>query len=205
MFNKFKRSICELPNNKCFYHRLHNCQACHKWGCKSCNHRPPGQVDFTKSKAKPHGQAHVASTIAASSGQSASYENGPGFPQSYQASLSPDLTTILSSMHNFLQSLSVRMEKLERPLVPTRSVAPPPQLPQTQGLPLALILYCKLLLTVIQLSQQFPTTSRFWHWILQINTFCGPPLHLQGSPFPSLLTVAAVCHWSVRLMLMSLL
>ena len=63
MFNKFKRSTCELPNNKCFYHRLHKCQACHKWGCKSCNHRPPGQVDFTKSKAKPQGQAHGASTI----------------------------------------------------------------------------------------------------------------------------------------------
>ena len=112
MFNKFKRSNCELPNNKCFYHRLHKCQACHKWGCKSCNHRPPGQVDFTKSKAKPQGQAHVASTITASSGQSASCENGPGFPQNDQASPSPDLTTILSSMHNSLQSLSIRMEKL---------------------------------------------------------------------------------------------
>ena len=101
MFNKFKRSTCELPNNKCFYHRLHKCQACHKWGCKSCNDRSTGQVDFTKSKAKPQDQAHVASTIAASSGQSASCENGPSFPQSDQASPSPDLTTILLSMHNF--------------------------------------------------------------------------------------------------------
>ena len=151
MFNKFKRSTCELPDNKCFYHRLHICQACYKWGCKSCNHRPPGQVDFTKSKAKPQGQAHAASTIAASSGQSASCENGPGFPQSDQASPSPDLTSILSSMHNSLQSLSISMEKLERPPVPTPLVAPL-QLPQTQGLPLALILYCKLSLTVIQLS-----------------------------------------------------
>ena len=199
MFNKFKKSTCELPKNKCFYHCLHKCQACHKWGGKSCNQRPPGQVDFTKSKAKPQ----VASTIAASSGQSASCENWPGFPQSYQSSPCPDLTTILSSTHNSLQPLSVCMEKLERPPVPTPSVSP--QLPQTQGLPLALILYCKFLLTVIQLSQQFPTTSRFRHWILQINTVCGPPLHLQGSPFPSLLIVVALCHWSVRLMLMSLL
>ena len=169
MFNKFKRSTCELPNNKCFYHRLHKCQACHKWGCKSCSHRPPGQVDFTKSKAKPQGQAHGASTIVASSSQSASFKNGPGFPQSDQASPSPDLTTILSGMHNSLQSLSVRMEKLEKPPVPTPSVAPP-QLPQTQGLPLALIIYCKLPLTVIQLSQQFPTTSRFRH--ININISC---------------------------------
>ena len=135
MFNKFKRSTCELPKNKCFYYRLHKCQACHKWGCKSCNHRSPGQADFTKSKAKPQGQAHVASTIAASSGQSASCENGPGFPQSDQASTSPDLTTILSSMHNSLQSLSVRMEKLEKPPVPTPSVAPPPQLPKPRVFP----------------------------------------------------------------------
>ena len=204
MFDKFKRSTCELPHNKCFYHRLHKCEACHKWGCKSRNPRLPGQVDFTTSKAKPQGQAHAASTIAASSSQSASCENGPSFPQSDQVSPSPDLTTILSSMHNSLQSLSVRMEKLERPPVPTPLVAPP-QLPQTQGLPLALILYCKLPLTAIQLSQKFPTTSRFRHWILQINTFCGPPLHLQGSPFPSLMIVTAVCHWSVRLMLISLL
>ena len=34
MFNKFKESTCELPNNKCFYHRLHKCSACQKWGCK---------------------------------------------------------------------------------------------------------------------------------------------------------------------------
>ena len=72
------------------------------------------------------GQTHVASTTAASSGQSASCENGPGFRQSEQASPSPDLTTVLSSVHNSLQSLSVRMEKLERPPVPTPSVAPPP-------------------------------------------------------------------------------
>ena len=145
MFNKFKRFTCELPNNKCFYHHLHKCQACHKWGCKSCNHRPPGQVDFTKSKAKPQGQAHVASTIAASSGQSASCENESGFPQSNQASPSPDLTTILSSRHNSLQSLSVRKKSWKGLQFPPLRLPPPPtQLPQTQGLPVALILYCKL-------------------------------------------------------------
>ena len=135
MFNKFKSSTCELPNNKCFYHRLHKCQACHKWGCKSCNHIPPGQVDFTKSKAKPQGQAHVASTIAASSGQSASCANGPGFPQSDQASPSPDLTTILSSIHNSLQSLSVRMEKLERSPVPPLQLPPSSAAPNPESAP----------------------------------------------------------------------
>ena len=205
MFSKFKRSTCELPNNKCFYNRLHKRQVCHEWGCKSCNHRLPGKVDFTKSKAKPQGESHVASTIAASSGQSASCENGPGFPQSDQASPSPDLTTILSSMHNSLHSLSDGMEKLEIPPVSTPSVAPPPPVAPNPGAAHGPDSLLQLPLTVIQLSQQFPTTSRFRHWILQINTFCGPPLHLQGSLFPSLLIVAAVCHWSVRLMLISLL
>ena len=117
-----------------FYHHLHKCQACHKWGCKSCNHRLPGQVDFTKSKAKPQGQAHVASTIAASSGQSASCENGPGFPQSDQASPSPDLITILSSMHNSLQSLSVCIEKLEGLQFPPLRL-PPPSCPKPRVCP----------------------------------------------------------------------
>ena len=51
MFNKFKKSTCELPNNKCFYHRLHKCSECQKWGCKACNHKPPGQTDFNKPQA----------------------------------------------------------------------------------------------------------------------------------------------------------
>ena len=38
MFNKFKSSTCELPNNQCANHRLHKCSFCHKWGCKACNH-----------------------------------------------------------------------------------------------------------------------------------------------------------------------
>ena len=203
MFNKFKKSTCELPNNKCFYHCLHKCSACQKWGCKACNHKPPGQTDFNKPQAKHQGQAHVASNIATNFGPSPSCEHGPGFPPSDQVSPTQDLTNVLSSMQNSLQSLSVRMEKLERPPAPIPLVAP--QLPQTQGLPLALTFHRKFQLMVVQLSQQFPTTFRFRHWTLQINTFCGPLLHLQGSPFPSPLIVAAVCHWSVRLMLMSLL
>ena len=175
-------------------------------GCKACNHKPPGQTDFNKPQAKHQGQAHVASNIATNSGPSPSCEHGPGFRPSDQVSPSQDLTNVLSSMQNSLQSLSVHMEKLERPPAPIPLVAPPPpELPQTPGLPLALTFHRKFQLMVVQLSQQFPTTFRFRHWTLQINTFCGPLFHLQGSPFPSPLIVAAVCHWSVRLMLMSLL
>ena len=100
------------------------CQACHKWGCKSCNHRPPGQVDFTKSKAKPQGQAHVASTIAASSGQSAFCENGPGFPQSDQASPSPACTILCSHcLFAWKSWKGLQFPPLRLPPVPTPWVA----------------------------------------------------------------------------------
>ena len=125
MFNKFKTSTCELPNNKCFYHHLHKCLACQKWGCKTCNHKPPGQTDFNKPQAEHQCQAHVASNIATNSGPSPSCDHGPGFPPSDQVPPTQDLTNVLSSMQNSLQSLSVRMEKLERPPAPIPLVAPP--------------------------------------------------------------------------------
>ena len=47
------KAFCELPNNQCNHQRLHKCQTCGHWGCKSRNHsqqkRPPGRP-----------QAHVA-------------------------------------------------------------------------------------------------------------------------------------------------
>ena len=134
MFNKFKKSTCELPNNKCFYHRLHKCSACQKWGCKACNHKPPGQTDFNKPQAKHQGQADVASNIATNSGPSPSCEHGPGFPPSDQVSPPQDLTNDLSNMQNSLQSLSVCMKKLERPpaLIPS---VPPPAAPNPGSAP----------------------------------------------------------------------
>ena len=119
----------QYSNPKCFYHRLHKCLACQKWGCKACNHKPPGQTDFNKPQAKHQGQAHVASNFATNSGPSSSCEHGPGFPPSDQVSPTQDLTNVLSSMQNSLQSLSVCMEKLERPPAPIPSVAPPPSCP----------------------------------------------------------------------------
>ena len=141
-FNKFRRSFCELDHNRCAHDRLHKCEVYHQWGCKACNHRASSSSNATRvhSKFNSQDQAHVASNIAASSGQSVSSASEPCFPPSDQAPPTPDLPTVLSNMHSSLQSLSVRMEKLERPPLPTPLVAPPPpQLPQTQGLPLALI------------------------------------------------------------------
>ena len=45
-FNKFEGAYCELPQNKCQNNRLHKCQTCGRWGCKSRNHslrRPTGR------------------------------------------------------------------------------------------------------------------------------------------------------------------
>ena len=127
-FNKFRRSFCELDHNRCAHDRLHKCEVCHQWGCKACNHRASSSSNATRvrSKFNSQGQAHVASNIAASSGQSVSSASELCFPPSDQAPPTPDLTTVLSNMHRSLQSLSVRMEKLERPPLPTPLVAPPP-------------------------------------------------------------------------------
>ena len=126
-FNKFRRSFCELDHNRCAHDRLHKCEVCHQWGCKACNHRASSSSNATRvrSKSNSQGQAHVASNIAASSDQSVSSASEPCFPPSDQAPPTPDLTTVLSNMHSSLQSLSVRMEKLERPPLPTPLVAPP--------------------------------------------------------------------------------
>ena len=47
-FNQYEQAFCELPNNQCNHKRLHKCQTCGRWGCKSCNHsqqsRPTGRL-----------------------------------------------------------------------------------------------------------------------------------------------------------------
>ena len=37
-FNQYGQAFCELPNNQCNHKRLHKCQTCGRWGCKSRNH-----------------------------------------------------------------------------------------------------------------------------------------------------------------------
>ena len=67
MFNKFKSSTCELPNNQCANHRLHKCSFCHKWGCKAWKHRANGPGHFNKSKGQKYqGHAHVVSNLSLS-------------------------------------------------------------------------------------------------------------------------------------------
>ena len=52
MFNKFKSSTCELPNNQCANHRLHKCSFCHKWGCKACHQEQMVPAILTSPKVK---------------------------------------------------------------------------------------------------------------------------------------------------------
>ena len=125
MFNKFKSSTCELPNNQCANHLLHKCSFCQKLACKACNHKSQSHGHFNKSKGnKYQGQAHVAS-YPSFSGQGAG-DRDHSHPSSSptESSSNSQLTTVLSNMQQSLQSLSVRMEKLERPPNPVSSVAP---------------------------------------------------------------------------------
>ena len=124
MFNKFKSSTCELPNNQCANHRLHKCSFCHKWGCKACNHRANGPGHFNKSKGQKY-QGHVLvvsnpSLLGQGLGNvdESRSSSSPSEPTS-----NPELTTVLSNMQQSLQNFSVRMEKLERSPNPIASVA----------------------------------------------------------------------------------
>ena len=97
MFNKFKSSTCELPNNQCANHHLHKCSFCHKWGCKACNHRANGPSHFNKSKGQEYqGHAHVVSNL---SGQGSGNGDESSSSSSHSEPTSnPELTTVLSNM-----------------------------------------------------------------------------------------------------------
>ena len=115
MFNKFKFSTCELPNNQCATHHLHKCSFCHKWACKACNHKSQSHGHCSKSKGnKYQGQAHVASNPSFSGQGAGDHDHSHSSSSPTEPSSNPQLTTVLSKMQQSLQSLSVCMEKLER-------------------------------------------------------------------------------------------
>ena len=124
MFNKFKSSTCELPNNQCANHCLHKCSFCHRWGCKACNHRANGPGHFNKSKGQKYqGHAHVVSNPSLSGQGSGNGDESRSSSSPSEPTSNPELTTVLSNMQQSLQNLSVHMEKLERPLNPIALVA----------------------------------------------------------------------------------
>ena len=182
MFNKFKSSTCELPNNQCANHRLHKCSFCHRWGCKACNHRANGPGHFNKSKSQKYqGHAHGVSNPSLSGQDSGNGDESRSSSSPSEPTSNPELTTVLSNMQQSLQNLSVHMEKLERPLNPIALVASHVPSGAVSGTDIL----SKLQLIVVLQSRQSPVTFVFQTWILRINIFCGHPLHLQGLPFPS--------------------
>ena len=124
MFNKFKSSTCELPNNQCANHCLHKCSFCHKWGCKAYNHRANGPGHFNKSKSQKYqGHVHVASNPSLSGQGSGNGDQSRSSSSPSEPTSNAELTTVLSNMQQSLQNLSFRMEKLEQPPNPIASVA----------------------------------------------------------------------------------
>ena len=37
-FDQYEQAFCEVPHNQCQHKRLHKCQTCGHWGCKSPTH-----------------------------------------------------------------------------------------------------------------------------------------------------------------------
>ena len=188
MFNKFKSSTCELPNNQCANHRLHKCSLCHKWGCKACNHRANDPGHFNKSKGQKYqGHAHVVSNPSLSGQGSGNGDESRSSSSPSEPTSNPELTTVLSNMQQSLQNLSVHMEKLERPPNPIASVTshvPPGAVSGTDILKQAPAYSCPAVTAI-------PSHLS----ISDLDLANGHPLHLQGLPFPSPLIAAAVCHW----------
>ena len=116
--NQYEQAFCELPNNQCNHKRLHKCQTCGRWGCKSRNHsqqsRPTGRP-----------QAHVATC---------DHENFDGpISQTPGAApvVGPPSENVMQQMfNNYMQSMMTSsMEKVESQ--PTAQFScPDPQQPQ---------------------------------------------------------------------------
>ena len=165
---------------------------CYNWGCKVLNHHNSSNSSTiinnssfnsarssSVSGARSVSHAHVASgdvdqCFGNDNHQISGINNGVNITTNTHCQNS-DLT-VLSSMNNSLQSLSVRMEKMER------SSTPKPLVPL---LLLQAKIYCKLLLIVVPLLQPFPTILHFRIWTLQTKTSSGTLLPLQGYPFAS--------------------
>ena len=144
-FNKFRKAHCELDSNVCYYNRLHKCQVCYNWGRKALNHHNRSNSStiiknssFNSARStsvsgarpvKNYNHAHVASgdvdqCFGNDNQQISGINNGVNITTDIHCQNS-DLTSVLSNMNNSLQSLSVRMEKMERSSTPKRSVSPP--------------------------------------------------------------------------------
>ena len=144
-FNKFRKAHCELDSNVCYYNRLHKCQVCYNWGRKALNHHNRSNSStiiknssFNSARStsvsgarpvKNYSHAHVASgdvdqCFGNDNQQISGINNGVNITTDIHCQNS-DLTSVLSNMNNSLQSLSVRMEKMERSSTPKRSVSPP--------------------------------------------------------------------------------
>ena len=149
-FNKFRKAHCELANDVCYYNRLHKCQVCYHWGCKALTHHNSSNSrtiininsfnsarSTSVSGARPvrnYSHAHVASgdvdqCFGNDHQQISGITNGVNITTDTHCQ-NFDLTSVLSSMNNSLQFLSVCMEKMERSLIPKPLV--PLLLPQAQ-------------------------------------------------------------------------
>ena len=144
-FNKFRKAHCELDNNVCYYDRLHKCQVCYNRGCKALNHHNSSNSStiinnscFNSARStsvsgtrpvKNYCHPHVASgdvdqCFGNDNQQISGSNNGVNITTDTHCQNS-DLTSVLSSMNNSFQSLSVRVEKNGKVITPQPLVSPP--------------------------------------------------------------------------------
>ena len=173
-----------MPQSKCQNNRLHKCQTCGRWGCKSRNHsqnRPTGRP-----------QAHVTAF---------DYDFLMGLIHKLKVQAQQPLIIILAFRKCLISTLerliSSRMEKVDGQPQASASYSGSRTLSQqapdlvlvlgtakNYGMPAVTALPNHLSISILQLGKK---------------TFCGHPLLQQGFPSPSIR--AAVYPWLVRPML----
>ena len=119
------------------------------------------------------GQSHVAYNPSFSGQGSGDGDHSRPSSSPTEPSSNPQLTTVLSNKQQPLQSLSVRMEKLERHHNPVSSVAPqvlPGTVSGTNFLMQAPAYSCP---SVMVISNHLSISGILRAWILQINIFYG--------------------------------
>ena len=166
-FNQYERAFCELPNNQCNHKRLHTCQTCGRWGCKSRNHsqqsRPTGRP-----------QAHVATCDHENFDGPISQTPGPA---DNPVVGTPSENVMQQMFNNYMQSMMTSsMEKVEgQPMA--QFSCPDPQQPQALDQVLGKTFGMPAIAFDNHLSLSNCSLGR--------KTFCRLPSLQQGSPSPS--------------------
>ena len=139
-FNQYEQAFCELPHNQCQYKRLHKCQTCGHWGCKSRNH--------SQHRPTSRPQAHVTTDDTEIFDVPIPHTPVPAPSPSVESNSDPDMQQMFNK---FMQSMiTSHMAKVEgQPQASSHISGPDPTQAQVYIRNLVKLMACLLLPTQI--------------------------------------------------------